>query len=292
MPRSFTEDGAAGAGDSGGGYNPNIPGGGGFQGGMGTSHIDDSGMTMAGTPPAPKKQSYGTWGGDAGAPMIGGGLNVTGNNGNTAPGTLNSAGKVIGSELSEADYMKFGAGGFGGPGAQLSGPPPGFMFAQGGEVEGADEQFGFDPMASQGDLVERLAAARATVKGAMDFGRKQNGLEQLAGLNRMPTVPASQSESGIPPERPFPRLEPTKNPFGKRAEGAIPDGNDDGADGPVGFNPSQSETGIPRPPPGPGTLPPAPVPFGKRRIGENSQETAPIEQVASAIPEEDTEETA
>jgi hypothetical protein len=278
MPKSFQEDGAAGAGDSGGGYNPN-PTGGGFNGGRTVSaplapqpeeangraiYTDpfrhDSGFLNTG--PLPRGSGF------ADTPEQMAGLIQTGP---LPPGA------------GAPDTPEQMAGHWG------TGLPPGagagFMFAAGGEV-GANEQFGFDPMAAQGDLIERLAAARATVTQALQFGRKQNGLEQLAGLNRMPTAPGNQSESGAPRERPFPRLEPTQNPFGKRAEGAIPD--EDDADEPVGFNPSQSESGAPRPPPGPGTLPPAPVPFGKRR--QFGAAEAPVEEeVASAIPEEDEE---
>lgn len=49
----------------------------------------------------------------------------------------------------------------------------------------------------------------------------------------MPTVPAGQSETGIPPQRPGPgTLPPTSNPFGKRADaGGIDTDDDDDAQG-------------------------------------------------------------
>lgn len=96
------------------------------------------------------------------------------------------------------------------------------MFEEGGPVEDSEGSTGTE----LGDL---LALALSSVKAGLAHGRQKFGLVQQAGLRRsgMPAVPATQSESGIPPERPFPRLEPTPNPFGKRAE-AEPDADDRG----------------------------------------------------------------
>lgn len=89
------------------------------------------------------------------------------------------------------------------------------MFEDGGGVpdDAGDGMNGFQ---------SRVNVALATVDNALSYGRRLHGLQtpdaageqKLAG--NIPAAPASQSESGAPPQRPFPRLDPAPNPFGKR----------------------------------------------------------------------------
>lgn len=55
--------------------------------------------------------------------------------------------------------------------------------------------------------------------------------------SRMPSVPGSQSDSGIAPQQPAPGpLPPTSNPFGKRAETGEPDEPEQTQDAPGGID--------------------------------------------------------
>lgn len=100
-------------------------------------------------------------------------------------------------------------------------------FADGGAIEDTDGS-------PQQDAIQK---ALSTVDGVLAFGRKLHGLGgdddggaiKTAGLTRMPGQPPSQSESGVPPQQPMPgRLPPTSNPFGKRTAdaGATNDSDD------------------------------------------------------------------
>lgn len=96
-------------------------------------------------------------------------------------------------------------------------------FEDGGEV-GADAPGYNDPGLGGGDFTVRINQAIATVNNALSYGRKLNGLGDGGGgeyqvAGNIPAVPASQSESGVAPTRPFPRLDPLPTPFGKRTPG-------------------------------------------------------------------------
>lgn len=94
------------------------------------------------------------------------------------------------------------------------------FFAAGGAVpddNGASQQ--------QDPASDTLQQALGSANQALQMVYKQFGLggdqSQAGGVQEavnMPTVPAGQSETGIPPQRPAPGpLPPTSNPFGKRA---------------------------------------------------------------------------
>lgn len=98
--------------------------------------------------------------------------------------------------------------------------------------QGQSQNPGQDPMSAI------LQGALGSVDQVLQFGYKQYGLggSQSGGVQdqeaqpqqqaaNMPTVPASQSNSGVKPMQPMPGpLPPTNNPFGKRADaGGIQD---------------------------------------------------------------------
>lgn len=184
----------------------------------------------------------------------------------------------------------------GSPQAGHGGVGPRLMFDDGGEIPG----MGFDPMAGmRSDLMERLFSARQTVAGALKYGREQNGLGALA-------FNPSQSDSPRPTNgEPIGggTAAPGVKPFGMRR---VPPPRtsqleqEEGGDEPLGFNPSQSETGAPRPLPGPGTLPSPANPFGRRtvppaRTSQVDEQENPLEERAEAtgaIPDDDDEEAA
>lgn len=98
-------------------------------------------------------------------------------------------------------------------------------YAGGGPVLGAiDEDTGeMAPAMGGSGFGGQLTAALKAVNAALMFGRQRYGLvqqQQQQAMNRMPTVPGTQSESGrrqMPMPGPLP---PTNNPFGKRVEAA------------------------------------------------------------------------
>jgi len=107
-------------------------------------------------------------------------------------------------------------------------------FAEGGAIP-TEEEGDQMTMGPANGLAAMMAKAVGSAKEVLAYGRKKHGLGggddgddgaipgAQAGLTRMPTVPASQSESGVKPLQPAPgKLPPTNNPFGKRAE-AEPD---------------------------------------------------------------------
>jgi hypothetical protein len=130
----------------------------------------------------------------------------------------------------------------------ITGSSQQLMFDGGGSVPDQDDM---SDQTNSG-LGDRISLALATVDSALAYGRKLNGLggdsgmdegedssqappQQMAqdsyGNNRMPAVPGSQSNSGVPPIQPMPGpLPPTSNPFGKRADAGqtpmIPDDED------------------------------------------------------------------
>jgi len=110
-------------------------------------------------------------------------------------------------------------------------------FADGGAIPTND---GFSNGSPQQDAISK---ALSTVDGVLAYGRKLHGLgggneegaikgagtQMASGYQngRMPAVPGSQSESGVPRPQPMPGpLPPTSNPFGKRASSDDGDGQD------------------------------------------------------------------
>jgi hypothetical protein len=104
------------------------------------------------------------------------------------------------------------------------GPQRVLAYEDGGPIE--DSQGG-DP------LLAKINKALGTVDSVLDYGRNLHGLgggdnTQSGGVQtadagysngRMPAIPGSQSNSGVPPIQPQPGpLPPTSNPFGKRAD--------------------------------------------------------------------------
>lgn len=128
--------------------------------------------------------------------------------------------------------QKYGAGAVG------DGALQGLGFEGGGSIPDADgdqdgDQDGGAPaMPAGGGSSDRIALALATVDSALSYGRSKHGLPadsdttdsnqpQQMAQNRLPSVPGTQSESGIKPVQPMPGpLPPTANPFGKRTMGA------------------------------------------------------------------------
>lgn len=102
-------------------------------------------------------------------------------------------------------------------------------WAEGGAIPMEGEDPNNMPMGPANGLAAMMAKAVGSAKEILAYGRKKHGLGggedegaipgAQAGMTRMPTVPGTQSESGIKPLQPAPgRLPPTSNPFGKRAE--------------------------------------------------------------------------
>lgn len=93
-------------------------------------------------------------------------------------------------------------------------------YAAGGAIDEATGDVGMGPMA--GSFSQQLSAAVKAVRDTLAEGRRRYGVDQEkqeASLNRIPTRPGTQSESGREPEQPMPGpLPPARNPFGKRAE--------------------------------------------------------------------------
>lgn len=171
------------------------------------------------------------------------------------------------------------------------------MFEDGGEVpdggglegDGGGDQN--DPTGMQSSINEALK----TVDDALSYGRKLHGFSDDGGgqqtAGNIPAAPASQSESGLPQDRPFPRLDPGANPFGRRQGGpqrmsanmpAVPA--------------SQSESGVPPQQPFP-RLDPGSNPFGKRngapiKMGDAGQDQDQDQAQAQGIPADDDEEAA
>lgn len=224
MPNSFANDGAGGAGDN-LGANSGQPGFGSQPGSFGTPS-----SSFGGTPPT--TGSGAITAAQAQSEFGGGILNN---------GALNGLGGVNQSPT------------YAPPGSQaanyMASNYPGVAFADGGAVD-TDIGSG-DTDGSPGQ--DAISKALESVDQVLAYGRKQYGLggddngsdgaipgaaqqqppQQMAagyGNGRMPAVPGSQSNSGVPPMQPQPGpLPPTSNPFGKRADaGQDADGDDDG----------------------------------------------------------------
>lgn len=121
-----------------------------------------------------------------------------------------------------------------GSGAPALYPGGGNFFAQGGGVpddgDGDNDQSQNQGQGQQADPMSSvLQRALGSVDQVLQYGYQQYGLstgapadgsgggQQMA--SNMPTVPGTQSNSGIPPQQPMPGpLPPTSNPFGKRAD--------------------------------------------------------------------------
>ncbi len=134
----------------------------------------------------------------------------------------------------------------------------------GGSGLDADGDYDGDMPNDPTGMQARINQALQTVDNALSYGRKLHGLSDkydqmdnnqmgrwrspIEGGNRpgsntpeldngknmssqmagnIPAQPAPQSESGIPPQRPFPRLDPTANPFGKRGPQKMADAGED-----------------------------------------------------------------
>lgn len=102
------------------------------------------------------------------------------------------------------------------------------MFEDGGEVPGGALGNDLDD-GSGGDFGDSISQALKTVNDALNYGRQLHGLTQGSqqssqqgstqvadSTSPLPRAPASQSDTGIPATRPFPRLDPLPNAFGKR----------------------------------------------------------------------------
>lgn len=118
-----------------------------------------------------------------------------------------------------------------------SSAPAGFgtFFEQGGGVPDDDGSGGGDPMSSALNTVDQVLQFGYSKYGLGGQQPQGGGVQEAdAGYTngRMPAVPGSQSNSGVPPLQPQPGpLPPTSNPFGKRADdssGGVQD-DDDGS---------------------------------------------------------------
>lgn len=167
----------------------------------------------------------------------------------------------------------------------------GFSFAEGGAIPDDDGDSDYNSGNGSPEQ-DRVSKALETVDGVLAFGRKLHGLGgdddggaiQTADAGytngRMPAVPGSQSNSGVPPLQPQPGpLPPTNNPFGKRQADA---GNTQVAD--AGYTNgrmpaipgNQSDSGVKPIQPAPGPLPPTANPFGKRADNDEDDQGGAI----------------
>lgn len=159
-------------------------------------------------------------------------------------------------------------------------------FSDGGPVEKDSDSdsgsaTGLSDDSSGGSSFDPSEALKA-VNDTLAYGRQLHGLGGSGNDNQQVAsgFNPSQSDTGAPRPQPGPGgLAPAANPFGKRAvpPGSYQSGDASSGSGLTqvasGFNPSQSETGIPRPQPGPGGLPPTANPFGKRVVPPGSYQT-------------------
>jgi hypothetical protein len=169
------------------------------------------------------------------------------------------------SPLTKPSYQTGNAPG----GAQGSNVPTsagGIFFDAGGSVpddNGQSQQQ--DPMAAT--MQRSMGSVSQTIQAMyQQYGlggdqSQQGGVQDDAA--NMPTAPAGQSETGIPPKQPGPgTLPPTSKPFGQRVAGAMPaipgEGRGGGWDVPPlkpqgpGTQPSTPAPGTWKPPPRPG----------------------------------------
>lgn len=262
MPKSFSEDGAVGAGgtspgDQVGGILMNDPGPApapdpsvAFDKGIGAATSNRL-AGLGSLPGAPGASGIPGTGADPTSGGFGGG-------GLASPGTSPAAGPA---PLTGSGG--FGGGGLSGGGAPSSGAtslasPVGLAFAGGGAIEdtnGSPEQ---DAVSKALDSVDAVLAYGRKLHG-LGGGNQEAGGIQTADVDNslnsrrwqnappmsntigqpirqpaptktaanMPAQPPSQSESGVKPIQPMPGpLPPTSNPFGKRAD-AGDDGDQD-----------------------------------------------------------------
>jgi hypothetical protein len=271
MPRSFSEDGAAGA--SGG--NPSL--------GLNNGSMTD-------TPPSTVT-----------SPNVSSGLSKTTTSLGGAVPTLRGGAGVQSGMADPSSFSAFDWATMNGtnPNAPVMSDPMSLYFDQGGavpeDVDSSGGSDGSDPSSqsasegSNGLIAQALAAVQDTLKftrdqygitGDQQGGDQQGGGQQVAG---MATVPGSQSNSGIPPLQPAPGpLPPTSNPFGQRTTPPRPMQT-------AGMMPAipgnQSESGVAPLQPAPGPLPPTSNPFGQRT-------TPPRPMQMGAIPDDDDQEAA
>lgn len=247
-PKDFSADGAVGAG------------------GPGMSRAP--GMTppsVASTPPAPQSAAPSAsldFAGSGG----GGGLSLPSEQ--TAPSAGGGAAPSSGPPTAASKFPSFQTGmpPGGGQGSNVPQTTGGIFFDQGGEVpdDNGQSQQQQDPMSAilqrsmgsvdqvlqqmyknyglQGGPTQGIPADQ--VQDQQDNGAAGSWRQPVQGNQptqydpqdsnpsqeaaNMPAVPASQSNSGVPPQRPGPgTLPPTSNPFGKRADaGGIQDDGD------------------------------------------------------------------
>lgn len=194
--------------------------------------------------------------------------------GNSGYGGFNSPSS---SPAGQPKSVGTGYGGFSSSSTPSAGQPSsvGFSFSTGGAVPDADGDDDGDTDGSPGQdmMAKALQSVDATLqysyqKYGLGGGQQEAGGQQQAGI--MPSVPPSQSETGIPLQQPMPGpLPPTSNPFGKRAsaDDGVP-GNQGSWEGPLTSGPSPlapKPIGPQQPePPVFQPLPPTGNPFGKR----------------------------
>jgi hypothetical protein len=276
-PRNFNEDGAAGAGNSGGPFTPQSFG-------AATSNADPL-TTGAGDLSSLQYQP-----GEINGPR------TTGVNTGAAPSLLSSGSNPGNYGMPRAPTPSQSSGGFSaGPGSSYGGfgSPGGGINASGAPgLPYAFDDGGSMPDDQSGQGGDDLVSlALASVDSALDYGRNKYGLsgsgndegndQQQASM--MPAIPGSQSESGRPPIQPLPGpLPPTSNPFGRREQRPMGDAGTFQTAGMMPAIPgSQSDSGRPPIQPLPGPLPPTSNPFGRR-------EQRPM----GAIPDDQDEEAA
>lgn len=155
-----------------------------------------------------------------------------------SPGSASPSSSPAGTTPS-GGALPAGFGGSGGGGIAANPGGVGFSLSAGGAIPTGDDDGSDDSNGSpQQDAISK---ALDSVDQVLAFGRKAHGLggdqegdgpaiqTAQAGYqnNRMPALPGSQSNSGVPPIQPQPGpLPPTSNPFGKRADATQPGDND------------------------------------------------------------------
>jgi hypothetical protein len=134
----------------------------------------------------------------------------------------------------------------GGPGnPQPNAPSPDQFMSQAGSLGFSDGGAISDSESGEGSPEQdQISKALESVDQVLAFGRKLHGLGggdnegaiQTADA-RIPSIPGTQSNSGVKPIQPMPGpLPPTANPFGKRADatGSDPDQDGDNDSGSAG----------------------------------------------------------
>lgn len=146
------------------------------------------------------------------------------------------------------------------------------MYNDNGGID--EDQNATDPQGSMlgNSLQQKINAALGVIDDTLAYGYRKYGLtsgtDPIKEASAMPSIPGTQSESGIPPRRPQP-------PMGKQAA-RMP------------MQPaSQSESGIAPQQPMPGPLPPTSNPFGKRADASEGENNEPEQAPEGGI---DTEE--